>query len=204
MLWVEPLLLDLWWSFRLLTDLSMTDARTLAYVLSSSNLPSLSSHAAIVANSAATFSPPSNVPTEPTEPSSLTSTTWGIQLNNNFSHLVTDIRRNNFFFKSNKCIKSLNLTFFIHQVRLYFKFLNIYEEQAIYFFITLIEFNLDRETANMIEATLTNTYYKIKVWGELSDPQLSNLTDAVVRLADGLSPLLPYCSLEKVIIKSNK
>ena len=58
------------------------------------------------------------------------------------------------------------------------------------------ELGLDYKTLNIIKATITDTYSKVKFMGELSDPFEIRTG---VRQGDGLSPLLFNCALEKVV-----
>lgn len=60
----------------------------------------------------------------------------------------------------------------------------------------LEELGLDKKTTNIIKATITNTFSKVKFMGELSD---SFEIKTGVRQGDGLSPLLFNCALEKVV-----
>lgn len=64
----------------------------------------------------------------------------------------------------------------------------------------LEEMGLDKKTTNIIKATLTNTFSKVKFMGELSEPFEIKTG---VRQGDVLSPLLFNCALEKVVREWN-
>lgn len=64
----------------------------------------------------------------------------------------------------------------------------------------LEEMGLDKKTTNIINATHTNTFSKVKFIGEISEPFEIKTG---VRQGDGLSPLLFNCTLEKGVREWN-